>query len=1316
MSKPSEAGLPKEKQSIGKLKAAGTSTCTPASTHSVPAVNPKQSLFISGELAGLEINILVDTGAAVSLVSETVFRKVNIKITEGRDNIVGACGEPMFVLGQASCVLKLGRQTINHNFYIVRDLHYECLLGVDFLKKNQCDILLSEGTIKINGEQVSLNNKNNEGYVKFKAGNNVTETGKMGCSVSWGMLINAVTVPGRSEIIVTAKIPEKMEGEVIVEPNENLYLRTGITGARVLAKVREDTVPVRLINCNSEAVKLVKGLKIVRCETTVNNVDYLTNKTVAQADIAGKIYDQEASKLFDFTQCTLNHNQMNELKTLINEYSDIMSRSEDDLGRTGVVKHKIDTGSARPIKQPPRRLPFQKREEARQIVTEMEKAGVIRKSTSAWASPVVLVRKKNGNWRFCVDYRRLNDITVKDAYPLPRIDDILDTLSGAKYFSTIDMASGYWQCEVQEEDRPKTAFVTTEGLYEFNVMPFGLCNAPSTYQRLMDLTLAGLQWKTSLIYLDDVIIFGNEFGQHLNNLRDVFERIRAAKLKINPKKCQLSRTSVHFLGHIVSAEGVRTDPQKTLAVKNWATPSNVDELRAFIGTASYYRRFIKNFASIAAPLHNLTKKGQKFTWDTYCENAFRELKGKLITAPVLAYPLRDCEFIVDTDASNTGLGAVLSQIQEGEERVIAYLSRSLSKPELKYCVTRKELLALIWATRHWRHYLLGKRFRVRTDHSALKWLQNFKEPEGQLARWLESLSEFDMAIEHRPGKQHGNADGLSRIPCKQCGHKVESQFRIGAVGDDEDGTRDTSWIESYSMGDLLNFQKEDPALNKVRLWLLRGRRPPQNEIQEEPQDVQALWYQFHNLKLVNSVIYRQYENTLQLIIPEGLRNEMLKEAHNSIFSGGHLGTAKTLEKLRQRCYWPGLKASVEEWCKKCEDCARRKMPSKYPRAPLGTYIVGAPLERIALDILGPLPKTTRGNKYILVISDYFTRWVEAFSMPDQETGTVAKILVEEFICRYGLPKELHSDQGRQFEAKVFQDICKLLAINKTRTTSYHPQSDGLVERFNRTLLGMLSQFVNESHNNWDEKIPYVMMAYRASVQKATKFSPYYLMFGREPQLVQDIVFPDVEQATDTENFVDHIKNRLRDSYEETARNLKSSHDSNKKYYDQKCSGKNYSEGDRVWLYNPVIKKGTCKKFHKPWSGPYVIKKVMSEVTFRIQHCQNNRKRLVVHFNRLKPCISSGEIENAIEQTEERNVTEREIENNNTDRVENNGNVGEVGPFTVVKTLRQPIMVDQAEEPEDGPEIEQDNPNEPEQRRYPQRVGRRQTQFFQAGFT
>lgn len=399
----------------------------------------------------------------------------------------------------------------------------------------------------------------------------------------------------------------------------------------------------------------------------------------------------------------------------------------------------------------------------------MLNAGVISPSASPWCSPVVLVKKKDGSLRFCIYFRRLNDVTIKDSYPLPRIDVVLESLSGSSLFTALDLQSGYWQCEVNPNDRPKTAFSTGIGLYEFNVLPFGVCNGPATFQRLMDIVLDGLNWESALVYLDDVIVFGRNFQEHLERLSSVLARLKSAGLKINPKKCRLFHREVEFLGHIVSRQGIATDPEKVRVVREWPVPLNLTELRSFLGLASYYRRFIQSFASIADPLHKLLNKGERFLWTDECETAFRKLKRCLVSAPILAYPRCDEPFIIDADASNTGIGGVLSQIQEGKERVVAYFSRALTEPERRYCVTRRELLALIVVCRHFKGYLLGSRFKARTDHNCLRWLKNFREPEGQVARWLEVLAEYNMDIEHRAGKQHGNADGLSRRPCSQCG-------------------------------------------------------------------------------------------------------------------------------------------------------------------------------------------------------------------------------------------------------------------------------------------------------------------------------------------------------------------------------------------------------------------------------------------------------------------------------------------------------------------------------------------------------------------
>ena len=431
--------------------------------------------------------------------------------------------------------------------------------------------------------------------------------------------------------------------------------------------------------------------------------------------------------------------------------------------------HTIDTGDTPPIRQRYRRLPPFKRELVEEEISRMLELGVLEPSTSAWASPLVLIPKKDGKARFCIDYRKLNGVTKKDAYPLPRIDETLELLKGSNYFCTLDLASGYWQLELGAVDREKTAVITHKGLFQFTVLPFGLCNAPSTFERFMEAMLGALVGQVCLVYIDDVIVFGDTAELCLQNLDKVLGAIQETGLKLKASKCHLMQREVQFLGHVVTASGIATDPEKVRVVKDWPVPETVTALRAFLGFTGYYRNFVRDFANQAAPLYALTQKGVDYTWTPMCQSAFQSLKETLAYAPVLAFPSELGSLILDTDASEIGLGVVLSQIQDdGSERVLSFASRTLTRPEKNYCVTRKELLAIVYAVRKYRHYL-GQRVIVRTDHNALQWLFSFKEPEGQMARWLVELSAYDLVVRHRAGKAHGNADGLCRIPCKQCG-------------------------------------------------------------------------------------------------------------------------------------------------------------------------------------------------------------------------------------------------------------------------------------------------------------------------------------------------------------------------------------------------------------------------------------------------------------------------------------------------------------------------------------------------------------------
>ncbi|GFV08228.1 retrovirus-related Pol polyprotein from transposon 412 [Trichonephila clavipes] len=521
-------------------------------------------------------------------------------------------------------------------------------------------------------------------------------------------------------------------------------------------------------------------------------------------------------------------------------------------------------------------------------------------------------------------------------------------------------------------------------------MPFGLCNAPATFERLMETVLKGLTFEACLIYLDDVIIGGRTFEEHLQNIRKVLSKLSDANLKLNPSKCKFFQKEVNYLGHIISAEGVRTDPEKVSAVKNWKRPENLRELRSFLGLCTYYRKFVKGFSNIARPLHKLTESKQKFQWTKECEDSFLQLKEALTSSPILIYPQPDKPFILDTDASNESVGAVLSQEIDGQERVVAYWSKCLSKPERNYCVTLKELLAIVKAIEHFHHYLYGQKFLLRTDHASLTWLMNFRNTEGQVARWIQRLNEYYFDIRHRKGSSHGNADALSRRPCPEnCRHcsRVETKYDYAIR---QITTSTATPPDPWSDEKVREDQMADPDIKPlIEFMESSSNKPSWQDISAYSPTTKQYWALWNSLHLRDGVLYRKFESEdgktfrWQLVLPRSRIPEVLKELHGSP-TGGHFGVMKTLHRVRERFFWGKVRADVEQWCKSCDACSARKGPKIRSRGKLHRYNVGAPFERIAFDILGPLPRTASGNKYLLVVMDYFTKWPEVYPIPDQE--------------------------------------------------------------------------------------------------------------------------------------------------------------------------------------------------------------------------------------------------------------------------------------------------------------------------------------------
>ncbi|GBN85459.1 Transposon Ty3-I Gag-Pol polyprotein [Araneus ventricosus] len=932
-----------------------------------------------------------------------------------------------------------------------------------------------------------------------------------------------------------------------------------------------EAIPVRVLNLNNKPKILDKGDVIATCEPVVDIV-------ARPPEFSGAQHLPSTLENFQI----LNEEQRTAVRKLLNEFQNLFSTCDADVGRCNMTQHRINTGDHPPIKQYPRRLPLSRKEEADHLVKEMVDNGIIEESSGPWASPIVLVKKKDGSTRFCVDYRKLNEITKKDSYPLPRIDDTLDALNGSQWFTTLDLKSGYWQVEIQPEDKEKTAFTTGQGLWQFKVMPFGLCNAPATFERLMETVLRGLTSEACLVYLDDIIIVGRTFQEHLNNIPD----------------------------------GVKTDPEKTKAVVDW--PKIVHDLRSFLGLCTYYRRFVRNFSAIARPLHKLIDSRPNFNWTEECEKSFNSLKQALIASPVLTYPRTDKEFILDTDASNEGIGAVLSQKIGNEECVIAYFSKSLGKPERNYCVTRKELLAIVKSIEHFHYYLYGRKFLLRTDHASLRWLLNFREPEGQIALWIQRLQEYDFEIQHRKGTSYGNADALSRRPCKEsCKHCTNAEKKFGMETDISVKVLTTE--DAWSSSEVQKAQLEDPATRPILERKLNSEdRPSWQEIAPESPATKRYWALWDSLHLKDSVLYRKWESDdgsscrWQLILPKSRIQEVLRETHDSA-SGVHFGVMKTLSKTRERFYWDRLRADVEKWCRECHACGARKGPKTRTKGRLG-----APFERMALDILGPLTVTTKGNRYVLVLMDYFTKWPEAIPIPDQEASTVAEELVRAWISRYGVPMILHSVQGTNFNSALFTELCKLLGILKTRTTALHPESDGMVERFNRTILNHLSLFVSKNQTDWDTHLPLFLLAYRSADHEATGCTPADILFGRTLRLPCDILFGRPSDMPSSPNeYLNNLEARLESVHAFARERIKLASERMKTRYDSGATGHHFKEGDKVWMYNPKRRRGLSPKLQQNWEGPYTIVKKLNDVIYTVQRSPNAKPK-VIHINRLTP--------------------------------------------------------------------------------------------------
>ena len=605
-------------------------------------------------------------------------------------------------------------------------------------------------------------------------------------SICFISLVKDECIPPRSEVIVPIQTVDTFcKSKVgILESNPALIGKQNIIGATCLVHMKNSRACLQILNPTNSKIRLSKETKIGKFyEINENSITSEVNDnlhTVNSVSHTNEISDseqyiQKAKQLnFDLSNSDLTPEQKHSLMVLLGQNSDVFALNLSELGCTDLFPHRIDTGNAHPIKQRCYRQSPALKQETSKHVHEMLNNNIIEPSLSEWASPVCLVQKKSTDpnkpsYRFCVDFRKLNALTEKKVFPLPKMEDIFDSLgeARAKWNSTVDMFNGYLQIKLDPKTKHKTAFTCHEGVFEFNRLPFGLSNSPHTFQLAMSEVLRGINWKSALVYMDDILIFSQTFEEHLQHLAAVFQKLREANLRLKPTKCNFAAKEVKFLGHVLSKNGIAVDTTKTDAVKSFPKPENTTDVRAFLGLANYYRKFVKGFSKIAAPLHKLLAKGAKFIWDNDCQSAFEQIKQLLTAPPVLAFPDFSKDFILYTDASQIAIGYVLGQKDsKGRERVIAYGGRALRGAEKNYGITQLEYLALVEGVKQYHVYLANRKFKIFTDHEALKNFQKIRQEcsTGRLARWAMFLQGYDFEIHYKKGSAHGNADALSRRP------------------------------------------------------------------------------------------------------------------------------------------------------------------------------------------------------------------------------------------------------------------------------------------------------------------------------------------------------------------------------------------------------------------------------------------------------------------------------------------------------------------------------------------------------------------------
>lgn len=1272
------------------------------------------------------IKFLIDTGAHASMIAAKHIKSKVLYYPKIQYCLVGINGPKNSVrtLGATYGNIIVNGVKLNQQFQIAGDeihLGYDGILGFDFLHKFGVDLNLL--TLKM----TFLLPENHDLYeheerMTFEGANRniIAKTRKQNIIV-YKQSENMATPKANhnKHEIIDMKIDQKVNALQVfranatesaqlikIEANDSVDLLTQNESDIVC---KENMFATGIYTVNTVIPKGINAIKIFNqtdepVELNINDlrIDFekLEKYDVYRIKESKKITGTERTN-FILENLQTNHCSENELRMierLVSEYNDIFYVEGDGMSFANFAEHKISVKpGTNPIFTRQYKLPHAHKEILERKIREMLDNDIIEPSTSLWNSPLLLVPKRdtkdNKDFRVCVDFRKINKVTENQTFPMPDLDEELSKMNGSKVFSTLDIYSAFHQIKLREQDREITAFQTSNKKYQFKRMPFGLKSSPVTWQMYIVASLSELLNEGNMAYMDDIMSYDVSVEKHITNLTAVFDRLRKFNLKLKINKTKLFCKEIRYLGHVINTHGVRADPRNVEAIERFPQPIKLEQVQRFVGMASYYRKYIANFAKIAQPLHALCKKDVKFVWSEGCEKAFQQLKRALISTPVLCFADHSRTFYISVDASFYAVGAYISNEKPPNDRPIEFFSKALNAAQINYATTHKELLAIVLAIERFQHYIWGKHFVVYTDHQALTYLFNQNKPGSRLLRWKLLLAEFDFDIIHRPGKNNVVSDCLSRIENSPDNmaeiryfHFVKNQITKSILQvATRSRARENALItanEEKPKSDFYHINEEpslafnvkkyeriffifentkNMAFKKLELKLKKKIELVNKPIYKiieindsisiimvqktrfEIEKLERALEQIRNMTIkenlneiaVNVCVsnyrtyfeiktqYRQlfrgsetkttfYVNTQIEITDIEHINEILCTYHKSIL-GGHRGVERMKNTIQRYYSWPSMTSDIKKYVENCGVCEKTKI-FKHTHTPLQiTSVANAPFEKIYIDFVGEInPHSAEGHKYLMTISCDLTKYLLAIPTFDSTAIEAAKVIVEEVCITFNIPKIIISDNGPAFISSTFEQMAKLLEIKHIKTAPYHPQSNGAIERYHRTLGQHIRAYTQKQRENWHKYVKYFTFSYNNTIHSATGYSPHALVFGYNIELPTTI--KNARPNYNYESYQQELQMQLKESQKRAKEMIEKRKKANKKQYDKanNCKTLKLKRNDLVLL---IAEKATAKgKFDEKYRGPFRVEEVISDAITKIR-IKNKSK--IVHNDKLK---------------------------------------------------------------------------------------------------